>query len=87
MTLHKLIGLYSVTLLGDLVLGTKTMWVSLNFGRMMPLFRKSKTVLVTKLPTKGQNFWKKMGGIHQGQELSMDTSILELYASHMCEIP
>ena len=53
-TLLRLMGLYQVLFVGFFTFGISIMWVSLNFGRMIPWLRKLRTVCVTQLPTTDQ---------------------------------
>lgn len=62
-TLHRLIGRYSVTFWGFFVFGMRQMWVSFSFGGMSLVFRILSTQSITSYPTMLQYFWKKSGGI------------------------
>lgn len=56
MTLFKLMDLYSVMLIGFSTFGMRRIWVSLNFGGMIPKFKNLSIALVTHSPNKDQRY-------------------------------
>lgn len=60
MTLHKLIGLKSVTDVGFLTLGMSAIYVEFSALSITTLLRKKRTALQTSGPTMSQCFWKKL---------------------------